>query len=124
MTIQEEIFAVVTTQTSPLVTRAFPVSIPQGTEYPAARLTRISSVRTSNYQEGTENFVRTVFEVDSYGETFNDALALAENIKGALNNYAGGSIQRIRLDVELDIREDQTDLFRIMQQFTIWHTET
>lgn len=121
--IQESIYTLLTTLTSPNLTKVYPVSIPQEVEYPATRYARSSSTRDTNFDE-VEDFVRTVIEVDNYAESYNDALERAENTKAALNNYAGGNIQLIRLDVELDTLEESTNLYRIFQQFTVWHSET
>jgi hypothetical protein len=104
------------------MTEVYPVSIPQTATYPAVSYMRISSVRNVNFSE-VEDWVRTVFEVNCYGETFNEALSLAEDTKSALNGYRGGNIQLIRLDNELEMLEDAVDLYRVAQQYTVWHKE-
>jgi hypothetical protein len=120
--IQDEFYALITTRTSPQMTEVYPVSIPQTAVYPAVSYMRISSVRNVNFSE-VEDWVRTVFEVNCYAESFNEALNLAEDAKAALNGYRGGNIQLIRLDNELEMLEDAVDLYRVAQQYTVWHKE-
>lgn len=121
--IHETFYSLITSRTSPVLTNVYPVTIPQEVEYPAVRYARISSVRGMNFDE-VENWVRTVFQVDTYAETPNQAISTAETIKAAINDYRGGDIQGIRLDSEFEMYEDGVDLYRVMQQFTVWHTET
>jgi len=121
--ISADIYTLLTTTTSPQLTEVYPVVIPQQAEYPAVRYVRITSSRDMNHTE-VESWVRSVFQIDCYGNSFNAALDLSENVKAALNDYDGGVIQRIRLDFEAESLEDDTDLYRVMQQYTIWHRET
>ena len=121
--IQDDLYSLLTTRTSPLMSEVYPVVIPQQATYPAIRYARITSNREMNYDE-VENWVRSVFQIDCYGESYNTTLELAESVKSAINNYAGGAIQRIRLDFEAESLEDDTDLYRVLQQYTIWHTES
>jgi len=121
--IQDEIYTLLTGSTSPQVTEAYPVVIPQQATYPAVRYARITSTREMNHEE-VEQWVRSVFQIDSYAHSYNAALDLSESVKAAINDYTGGTIQQIRLDFEAESLEDDTDLFRVMQQYTIWHRET
>jgi len=121
--IQEELYTLLTTATSPQLSQVYPIVIPQQAEYPAVRYVRITSTREMNH-DAVESWVRSVFQIDCYGSSYNAALDTAETFKGALYDYTGGSIQKARLDFEAESLEDDTDLYRVMQQFTIWHRET
>lgn len=121
--IQEELYTLLTTATSPQLSQVYPIVIPQQATYPAIRYVRITSTREMNHDE-VESWVRSVFQIDCYGNSYNAALDTAETVKGALNDYTGGTIQKARLDFEAESLEDDTDLYRVMQQFTIWHRET
>lgn len=121
--IHEEFYALLTSLTSPQLTQVYPSVIPQEVTLPAVRYARISSVRGMNFDE-VEDWVRTVFQVDTYGNSLNEAITTAESIKAGVNDYRGGNIQRIRIDSEFEMFEDDTSLYRVMQQYTIWHTET
>lgn len=121
--IHEEVYTRLTTGTSPNLTEVYATLIPQEVSYPAVRYARVSSTREMNFDE-VENFVRSVFQVDTYAETPTQALSTADSIKTALNDYQGGNIQETRIDTEFEMYEDDVKLYRVMQQFTIWHTET
>jgi len=107
---------------SAITTSIYPVSGPQNTTFPVIVYTRIHSDRRQNFDE-VENFVRSIFMVDSYAETYNATQTLAEAVKTAVNDYKGGTIHRIKLESENDILESETDLFRVSQNYDIWHTE-
>lgn len=120
--IYDDLYALLTSRISPATNDVYPITIPQEVDYPAIRYARISSTREMNFDE-VENWVRTVFQFDVYAETPIGAISTAESVKAALNDYSGGGIQKIRLDTEFEMYEDEVDLYRVMQQFTIWHTE-
>ncbi len=122
--IQEDIYSLLSDDAGVIAvtTNIYPVSGPQNTTFPVIVYTRISSFRGQNFDE-VENFVRSTFMVDSYAETYTAALALAELVKTALNNYSGGSIHIIKLDSATDILEGETNLFRVSQNYEVWHTE-
>lgn len=101
----------------------YPVLIPESAPYPAIAYQRTNSDRGINFDE-VENFVNTTVQIDSYAETYSNSVYLADTVKAALNDYAGGDIQLIKLDSELDTFEDATSLFRVSQRYLIWHTET
>lgn len=105
-----------------VTTKIWPVAGPQNTTFPAIVYSRINSIRDQNFDE-VENFVRSTFMVDSYAKTYTAALSLSELVKAVLNNYRGGSIHKIKLDSSTDIVESETDLFRVSQNFEVWHTE-
>ena len=121
--ISASVHTLLTTRSSPLLTEVYPVAIPQKAEYPAVRYARITSNRDMNYDK-VETWIRSVFQVDSYAPSYNAALDLAETVKAALNDYSGGLIQKIRIDFETEGLEDDVDLYRVMQQYTIWHRES
>jgi len=122
--IQEDIYSLLSDDAGVIAvtTNIYPVSGPQNTTFPVIVYTRISSFRGQNFDE-VENFVRSTFMVDSYAETYTAALALAELVKTALNNYSGGNIHIIKLDSATDILEGETNLFRVSQNYEVWHTE-
>lgn len=121
--IQEEIYTLLTGATSPQLSEVYPIVIPQQASYPAVRYVRITSTRDMNHDE-VESWVRSVFQIDCFGSSYSEAVSTAETVKAAVNDYTGGTIQKARLDFEVESLEGDTDLFRVMQQFTIWHRET
>jgi len=100
----------------------YPNAIPVGTTFPAVQYYRSSSTRDMNFDE-VENFVRTVMQVDTFAETYDEAHTISDSIRSIVNNYSGGTIQAIRLDFETDVHEKEPELFGVIQNYTVWHVE-
>jgi hypothetical protein len=123
--IQEDIYTLLANDAGvgALTSRIYPISGPQETAFPVIVYARINSRRDTNFDE-VEDFVRSTFMIDSYSETYAESAALSEAVRAAINNHTSTSIHLIKLDSANDIFESETDLFRVSQNYEIWHTET
>ena len=99
----------------------------QNETLPVVTLLRVSSRRWPTF--GKEyGHVDTVVQVDCYSRTERQALELAEQVRLALQleNVGGAEAPTIRgtfLNTERDWFEEETETFRILQQWNIHHTE-
>lgn len=122
--IQEDIYNLLSAApgVTSITTNIYPVSGPQETTFPVIVYTQTRDDRGQNFDE-VENFVRATFMIDSYAESYASSITLAEEVKSALNDYRGGDIQLIKLESSTDILERETELFRVSQNYEVWHTE-
>lgn len=102
--------------------RIFPSRVPQGQAFPAIVYQR-DATRFLRTFDGHNGFTRTGLQVDCYAHSVYEAATLAARVKTALVDYATAPINLIALDNELDLFEPDTELFRVMLQFTVAHIE-
>lgn len=102
----------------------------EDTEYPACMLTRVSSV-PEYHSGGTASLASSRVQVDTWAETYEAAALAARAIKSLMSGYsgtvAGVGFQGCFLEGERDFADEELDanrrLFRVSQDFIIWHTE-
>lgn len=109
---------------SPLLAggRIFPSVVPQGQTFPAIVYQRDSS-RFLRTFDGHNAFTRTGVQVDCYAKTVLAAAQLAASVKSTLIDYAARPINLIALNNEFDLFEPDTELHRVLLQFSVWHLE-
>jgi hypothetical protein len=111
---------------SAITTRCYPVMIPQSPVYPLILYTKISGMR-DHALEGPSGMAHPRFQIEAWAETYDEAKGLSEAIRSALDGYTGTSdstyIGSCLLDSERDIYESEIDVFRILQDYIIWHNE-
>jgi len=94
----------------------------QNETLPAVTLFRLSARRWPGY--GRESGHADVqVQLDVYGTTERQTLDVAEQVRLALQNQSQGSIRGTFLNTERDWYEDQSESFRILQQWNIHHAE-
>ena len=68
-----------------------------------------------------------MFQVDSFDPAYNDAKALAEEVRKSLQGYSGTNlgvnIKGIYLTGEFDEFEPEVENYRIINRFSVWHRE-
>ncbi len=112
--------------------RIYPLLIPQHiytrvTQQPVIVFTRIGGRRTANYCE-TERIVVGNYQFDCYARKYEDAIALGEALRFALEDYVGmvGGV-RVRLtrqDNEFELIDPEPGLYRVSSDWSIWYIET
>lgn len=105
-----------------ITTGIFPSVIPQQATYPAIAYSK-DQTRFHDSYDGRNGLTTTQFQIDCYGHTAADAETLAGAVKTALIEYRTYPINRIRIDNEMTLFEPETELHRVLLQFTIWHVE-
>ena len=120
--------AAVTALTS---TRIYALHLPQNPTLEALTFQQVSGVRVHAFG-ADRGLVEGRFQVDSWGNTFEEAKALADAVRGdgaasALSRWSGTQdstvVQDILLNTELDFFEDTSGDYRIMQDYTVWFEE-
>lgn len=88
---------------------------------------KISALRLHSY--GADPGVVTArFQIDSWGNTYNKAKAVAVQVRAALANQYGVTwssvvIQNCRIDNEIDDMDTETEIYRVIQDFSITYEE-
>lgn len=100
--------------------RIYPVLLPQDSAYPAISYQNISN-NPINHLSGESNQQNDRVQIDCWAETNDQAHAMADAVKlamqGSANNFK--AIRLTRIDLPYD---NDTKLFRVNQDFSIWYT--
>lgn len=94
----------------------------QNETLPAVTVFRVSARRWPGYGRSYRH-VNPSVQIDSYGTTEAEALAVAEQVRLALLDQSLGVIRGAFLDTERDWYEEATESYRVMQQWNIHHAE-
>jgi hypothetical protein len=109
---------------SPVAPNTYPIVAPKGVKAPFVVYTRVSTPRLRDFDGPTGNAMPT-FRIDAYALGYDEARALANSIRIALDGYRGGIIRDCALVNEQDMGDLTSDpaLSRVQLEFRISHTE-
>lgn len=120
------LFARLSTHTS-AGNRVYPLLLPQQATFPAVTYQQVSAVRT-HAMGGDSPIVRVRMQVNSWGSTYATARTLAGEVESRINRFrgiAGGvNVLDVLLDNDVETYESETQLRRVMQDYTILLTTT
>lgn len=108
--------------------RLYPLVLPQQGEllFPALTYQRISAPRDSTH-DGPEGLVRARVQIDAWARTFAEAKRLADAVRLALDGFKGHAgdvvVDRMYLDGDRDFFEGDAQLYRVTQDWFVWHRE-
>lgn len=106
--------------------RIHPDALPDPKVLPATVVTRVSRVRDSAH-DGPLGFIWGRWQFDTWAETRAQAEAGARELTRALLGFAGqmGAYQVVvpRQSNDMMLFETETNLYRVMSEFIIWHSE-
>jgi hypothetical protein len=107
-------------------TRIYPLKLPQGYSLPAISYQRVSSPRLYALS-GTTGRLRARIQLDCWADTYSAVKGLADAVRGELNGHTGtfgsSTVDSLTLDAERDGFEEDTEVFRVLQEYIISHTE-
>lgn len=115
-------------------TRIHPLVIPQriaaSTQRVPAVVYSTSGVERGVSYCGTDALVRSTIAIDCYAAGYDAARALATAVRTALVDFSGpmGSatvvpVRTCNIETEFDLMDIEPGLYRVSQQWTIWHEE-
>lgn len=109
--------------------RIYPLALPQEPTPPAVVFLKVSGPRDLT-QSGASGLVNPRFQVDAWAATYSSAKAVAEQVRLALIGFSGTMggasgvyVSGVNLDNERDLYEDETRLYRVSLDFTLWTRE-
>jgi hypothetical protein len=109
-----------------ITTRCYPVKTPQKPTYPLIVYHKISGWRDHHLQ-GASGLANPRFQIESWAKTYEGAKTLSEAIRGALDGYTGTAdgtkIGSCLLENENDFYEHEIEIYRIVQDYLVWHEE-
>jgi hypothetical protein len=115
-------------------TRIHPLVIPQRIAATSQRVPAvvysISGVDRAVSYCGTDRLVRSTLGIDCYAAGYDAARELATAVRTALVDFSGpmGSstvvpVRTCNIETEFDLMDIEPGLYRVSQQWTIWHEE-
>ena len=106
--------------------RIYPLILPQSPTLPALTYQRIDGPREHCMSEDAE-VARPRIQIDTWAETDASAKAVATQVRTALQRWADATTSPVVLDSLLDNDEDSyepdTNIYRVRQDWIIWHRE-
>ncbi len=105
-----------------ITTNIFPVVIPQKANPPAITYQRDGSRYLRTF-DGHVQLVEASFQIDCWASSVATAESLAAAVKSVLIDYSTAPITQVWLTNELNLFEAETELHRVLLQFTAWHIE-
>ncbi len=122
--LENRIFAHLSTTTSVTAicgSRITPIVLPQNPTYPAVSYQRIGGRRENDLSQGYIGVENAIVQVDSWATSFSGAAALSSAVVTAL--CAATVFKAVALESPLDLYEDDIQVYRRLQQFSIWDHE-
>lgn len=94
-----------------------PLTAPDGTVAPYITYQRISA-NSENVLSGSSGVVNTRMQIDVYADSYAQAQTIAAQVDALM---AAWSVQNVSV-LSQDIYEDLVKLYRISQDYSIWHS--
>lgn len=115
-------------------TRVYPSRMPQGEVRTSIVYTRVSEVG-DHHLSGPSGLTRTRVQIDSWAQTIDAAVALADAVKECLDGFRGSvqwdenspgnavTVQGVFFDGSRDLYDDASKLNRVSQDYIIAYEE-
>lgn len=119
--------AIVGTRIHPMV---IPQRIPAGTARVPAVVYSVTGVQRGVAYCGTDRLARAAIAIDTYAAGYDAARALAAAVRAALVDFSGTMgttttvpVRTANIETEIDLMDIEPGLYRVSQQWAIWHEE-
>ena len=99
--------------------RVYPVKLEQDTEFPAITYQRISGGQQYSLT-AYSNLENPRIQIDVWGLKYSDVKALAAKVKTAME---GATTFRATLLTDIDLYEDDVEIYRVSQDWSVWNQE-
>lgn len=116
MSIQSELFTLLSTGGTDCAARVYPVVAPDTPVVPYMVYSRINT-NSENVLSGSSGLANTRMQIDVYAKTYTQAQAIARQVDALM---AGWSNQNISVMAQ-DLFEEPVKLHRVIMDFSIWH---
>ena len=122
-----------------VASRIYPLIIPQSVYSEASKQPcLVYSIDTDDrilHYDGSEKLVTGRLQIDCYARSYSASQNLAAAVRAALVDYSGSmvsntspatatAVQRVFLDGEVSLTDEEPGLYRVMQRYVIWYDET
>lgn len=105
--------------------RALAFAVSEISAFPAVTFQRIST--TPLHHRSGYGLESLRFQLDGWARSYTEALALRQQMRGAMDGWQRGSAPRVdysRLEDDRDIREASPGRYRASMDYMIWATES
>ena len=109
------------TVTGLIQSRFHPVRLPEGVTLPAATYQRVGGGPRNSLDGFTNGLTNVLLQIDIWARTPDAAREIAAAISARMNTMT--TTLRSVLQSEDDDYEPETKLFRIIQQYSCWHSQ-
>ena len=116
MSVQTQLFLLLTGGATDAGARVFPMTAPDSTVRPYVIFQRVST-SSENVLYGATGLANTRMQIDVYSDTYAGAQALAVQIDTLMNGWIVPNTSVL----EQDIYEDPVKLYRVSMDYSIWH---
>jgi hypothetical protein len=107
-------------------TRIYPLIMPQNPTLPAVTYQRIDGPRESAFS-AEMGLAHPRIQVDSWAKTYAGAKAVATQVRTALQRWSSEAVDPVVLDCLLesdgDEYEPDANIYRVRQDWIVWHRE-
>jgi len=107
--------------------RIYPHRLPQMPTFPAITYSRVSGARV-DILKGISGLAKPTFQFDLWTESYNTVKSLADAVRESLNGYQGTldgeTAYRVKILNEVDNFEEELGVYRVIQDFEVFHRET
>lgn len=107
--------------------RIYPHRLPQTPTFPAVTYARVSGVRVK-VLKGLSGLARPTFQFDCWAESYTTVKTLADAVRGAFDGFQGtldgDTTYRVQILNEVDNFEEELDIYRVIQDYEVFHRET
>ncbi len=126
--LETELYAAISTNSSVVAmvggsgakSRIYPMVRPQGAGIPAVTYQLIDRPRIDTASLGGNNAkVKSRVQIDCWAESYASAKTLAVAVKNAVTS----ALTALSID-ERDLYEDDTGIYRVSSDFSVWHLES
>lgn len=109
-----------TTITDYVSTRVYPVRMPPSVAaFPTLVYSRVSVERVYTLS-GFDKAEKATVQIDILANTFDSAMSLARSVSSAMEKST--EFEMCYLANQQDLYEHDFELYRVVQDFTVWHT--
>ena len=103
--------------------RIYPGKLPQSPTFPAVRCTVISDAGLPSLGGNTSGKQNGRLQVDCYAKTYDGAQSVGNAVSAVLASYSTPSLTSLQVS-RRDLYEDQTELFGVSIDLSLWSNDT
>lgn len=107
--------------------RVYSLVLPQGQKLPSIVYSKISNIG-DHHMQGPSGLARPRMQIDCYALTQDAAVELAQMVKERMDGFQGDmdtvNVLGVFFDLDRDLYDDPSGLFRVSQDYLVWFRES
>lgn len=110
-----------------VVARVYPVVLPQAPAFPAITYEGVAETRLNTFG-GPLGLAGPLMRLHAWASTYDGARDLARKVRLALDGWrgtqSGETVQAVKLQQQVDLYDDETQMHRVAMDFRVWWNES